>query len=482
MSESLNKRVAKGVVWTTVETGAMYLVRFVIGVLLARLLTPADFGLIGMAAIFIAVSEVFVSAGFGQAYIYKDNATDKDANTVFFLNLAVSLVVYAVLFFAAPHIADFFNEPELKNITRVLFLCIIIDAFSIIQLSMLRKKLDFKRRAIARFAASVISGIAGVIFAYFGYGVWSLVIQQLASRFIMVVILYSTSTWRLTFSVSTSFAKESFAYSIWLLLSDLVTVIMNNFYRLVIAKFYSSKELGYYDNGERFKSMTSDTFVGIFTQVAFPSFSKVKGRPEELSKLCIKYVQYGVLVIYPLIITLLILAKPIVLCLLTEKWIAVIPYLKAFCLIGFVVPIQVFLYPLLEATGNTTMLFCSSIFRSLLRVVNVIVAIAFGNIIWILYGEFAVQSISMLLFAMLAKNKIGFNYLVVLKNIRLTFIVTLATALIGYILTLLISHFGNLAQILIGGTIMGGLYVLFVLYFQRNMIGSIKNLLLKKQE
>ncbi len=483
MADNLNKQIVKGVSWTFVETFSMYFVRFAIGIILARLLLPQEFGVIGMAAIFIAVSEVFISAGFGQAYIYKENVTDKDANTVFYLNLAISLLIYSVVFLLAPQIAHFFNTPQLKDVIRVLFIVVIIDAFSIIQYSIIRKNFLFKKKALARLIASILSGIVGIVMAYIGFGVWSLVTQQICSHLFICIILYLLSNWRPSLSFSTQFAKQNFGYSIWLLFSDTMNALMNNFYRLAIGKAYTATSLGLYDTGERFKTMISDSFISIFTQVAFPSFTKVKNQPSELLGLCKRYVKFSTLAIFPVLITMMVISKPFVLLLLTEKWIGVVPYIRILCVVGLIVPYHVFLFPLLEATGYTKLVFGASITRAILRIINVVIAVLLGNVLWILYGEIAVLTIMVVLYSLISKKRLHFNYLSVVLPTSKTIAISLVTIIFGETALHFIDMLGFNAIFIfiIPIIIMITTYIALNVLFQKDVLMNIVEFIKKKQ-
>ena len=195
MADNLNGSIVKGVSWNLIETLVSYLVQFVIGIVLARLLTPHDYGLIGVVNIFIIISAAFVKAGFGQAYIRKADADARDASTVFYINLGISLVFYAILFFTAPYIATYFHQQQLVSIVRILGLVVIVNALNVIQIAIIRKNLLFKKKAIVAIVSVVLSGIGGILCAYNGMGVWSLVVQQLLSKLIYCILLYIKSPW-----------------------------------------------------------------------------------------------------------------------------------------------------------------------------------------------------------------------------------------------------------------------------------------------
>lgn len=480
MADNLNRQITKGVSWNLIEMGSAYFVRFFIGIVLARMLSPSDFGLIGMTAIFISISDVFVKAGFGQAFIYKKNVTNKDADTVFFLNLIVSLIFYAILFFCAPLIAEFFKTEQLINVIRLLSLVIIVNSLNVIQYSIIRREMQFKRKAIITVIASCGSGIVGILMAYNGFGVWSLVAQQLSNRILLCIMFYATSKWRLSFSFSVSIMKELFGFSLWVLLSDIVATIMNNFYRLAIGREYAPKELGYYDRGQQFQALIADTFTWVFGMVAFPSFTKVRDDVFALKKLTENYVKYSTFIIFPLLLTLLVVAKPFILLLLTEKWIMVVPLLKIFCLIGLLIPINFYIPPLLQACGETKLDFLSTSFMSIMRILNVVLFLKKG-VVYILYGEILILALNILIFSFLGAKKIGFNYLVVFRTIRLNMIFSVISYTVGVCLSRVFDDYSLWISFSITTLSMLLTYFCLNIIFQKELIVSLIRQFTKKK-
>ena len=479
MAENLDRQIVKGVSWNLIETFSVYLSRFLIGVVLARILFPADFGLIGMTAIFISISDVFVKAGFGQAFIYKKDVTGKDADTVFILNLGTSLIIYLLLFFSAPLIADFFHSEKLVDIIRILSLIIIVNSLNVIQYSIIRREMQFKRKAIITVIASVSSGIVGIMMATNGYGVWSLVTQQLANRIFLCIMFYATSSWRFSFKFSSSVVKELFGFSFWVLCSDFIATIMNNFYRLAMGKVYSAQDLGFYDRGHQFQALIADTFTWIFGMVAFPSFTKVREDIPKLEHLTHNYVKYSTFIIFPLLLILLVVSKPFIILLLTAKWIMVIPLLKIFCLIGILIPINFYISPLLQACGETKLDFLSTMMVSGMRVVNVILFIRFG-ISWILYGEIIILSLNILVMSIVSIRRIGFNYLSVFRSIRYNIFISGIMLAIGLLIKSLLSGNSLWIEFSVPVVFMIATYILLNIFLQKNLIISLVHKIARK--
>lgn len=478
-SQNLNGAIVKGISWNLVETAVSYLIHFVIGIILARLLMPADYGVVGVVAIFVTISDACVKAGFGQAYIRKADADDTDANTVFYINLGISLLLYVALYFAAPAIARYFHEPQLVQIVRVLCLVIVINALTVIQLAILRKHLAFKKKAIASIVSGLVSGIVGVVCAYRGWGVWSLVVQQLLSKGLYCVQLHLFSPWHPSLRFSGRRAQSMFAYGGWLLLAEVLTTVMNNFYRFAIGRRYPSEQLGLYDRARQFQAIIADTFTGVLGMVAFPSLAKVQHTPQQMREVTHNYVRYSTWVIYPLLGCLMVLAEPVVRVLITDKWLPCVPYLQLFCLVGFAVPAQFFLSPLLQAADMTRLNFISTVLLTLLRVANFLVTFRYG-IRYLLVGEFCVLLLNTAIVSLVAKPRLGHNYLSVLWEARLTILSAAAVLAVGFALRHWLLDTGDWAQILLVGMAMLLLYALLTLLLQRDLYRKILKLIARK--
>lgn len=245
--ESLKTKAVKSVMWSSIERFSVQGIQFILSIVIARLVTPSEYGLIAMLSIFLAIAQTFIDSGFSNALIQKQGRTETDNSTVFYFNIAVSIIVYGMLYGAAPFIADFYKEPLLTTVTRWIGLNIIISAFSIVQRAILIIKLDFKTQAKASLIAVILSGGVGIAFAYYGYGVWALVIQAIASNFINTFLLWIFAKWTPAFRYSWQSFRTLFAFGSKLLLSGLLHTIYMNLYSLVIGKKFSAVEVGYFN-------------------------------------------------------------------------------------------------------------------------------------------------------------------------------------------------------------------------------------------
>lgn len=320
-----------GVKWTAIEKFSVQIVNFILGVLLARLLTPQDFGTIGMIGIFMAISQTFIDSGFSNALIRKQDVSDKDYSTAFYFNIAVGVACYALLFCFSGFIADFFKTPILKSIVKVYAIVLFINSLTSAQYAKLNHEMNFKLQARISFSASILSGVLGVILAYLGIGVWALVWQAIASAAIRAAMLWLTSHWTpvLTFS-KTSF-KYLFSYGSKLLASGLLHTIYSNFSSLAIGRYYTSTDLGYYSRGNQFAALPSSSITSILQKVTFPLFAKIQDEDNRLIAVYRKYIKVTSMIIFFLMTLLAALARPLVLFLLTDKWIEAVVFIQIFC-------------------------------------------------------------------------------------------------------------------------------------------------------
>ena len=320
MSESLKGKTAKGVLWSSVERFSTQGVQFVIMIVMARLLTPKDYGLIGMLAIFLAVSQSLIDSGFSQALIRKQHRTETDNSTVFYFNLAVGVILYLLLFLSAPWVADFYDTPELTAVMRVVCLGVIINSLAVVQRALLTVNIDFKTQAKASFSAALISGCTGIVLAYSGHGVWALVVQQLLNLGINTGLLWLFSSWRPKRLYSWQSFHELFAFGSKLLASGLLGTLYNNVYTIVIGKLFSAGNLGHYTRAQHFAEFPSSNLTGIMQRVTYPVLCSIQDDDKRLEKVYRKFLKLSAFVVFPLMLGLSAVARPFIRVAIGEQW------------------------------------------------------------------------------------------------------------------------------------------------------------------
>lgn len=407
--------------------------RTVVGIILARILTPDDFGLIAMTTVFFAFTDVLVNGGFGQAFIQKKDATEDDANTVFVINFCTGFLLYCFFWFSAPIISEFFNQPMLIKLIRIMSLLIIINSFNVIQLAILRKELNFRRKALITFSSTLISGAVGVKCAFSGYGVWSLVVQQILNRSLIALGLFIGSTWRLRFAFSTNSFKSLFTVGAWLFSSSLLAVTYNNLYRIVIGKLFPVFELGLYDRAQQFPGLISQQLSWSANMVALPLFSIQQSNSRVLNRTSFLFLKYLVFISYPLLVALLIVAKPFILFVLTQKWIAMLHYLQLLCIAGLLLPLYDVNEQLFQSLGKAKVIFTIDVIKSLLRILNVFLNFRYG-VKYIIIGDLIVLVIIYLLLISISKKQLGFSLISQLYEIRWIILSSIGSGLLGFII------------------------------------------------
>lgn len=328
MSTALKQQAVSGVLWSFIERFSVQGVHFLMGIIMARLLTPSDYGLIGMLAIFMSLSQVFIDGGFSSALIQAKRRTEKDYSTVFYINLAVSTFLYLLLFVSAPYIATFYEQPLLTDITRVYALNLIINSLVSVNKTKLVIAVDFRTQSKISFITAVLSGGVGIAAAMRDYGVWALVIQMVSGAIINVMLSFYYVKWipKLVFSLR-SF-HNLFKFGSKLLIATIISSIYSNLYSLIIGKRYTSADLGVYTRADQFAQFTGTNISGILTRVCFPVLSSIQDDDNRLLIAYRKYIQVTAFIMFPIILLLCGVAEPLVLVLLGRKWSDSIPLLQ----------------------------------------------------------------------------------------------------------------------------------------------------------
>ncbi len=375
---SIKQQTISSSKWNFIERLSVQGTQFFLGVIMARLLLPSDYGTIGLLAIFFEVSRTFIDSGFNSALIRTKNPTEKDYSTVFYFNLAISLFAYAILFFIAPSVAKFFDIPILSSILRVQAITLVINAIMAVQVSMLNIQLNFKSLAKIRFSATSISGICGILLAYNGFGIWSLVWQQLIAAIISLGAICLTCRW----IPKSGICKESFqrlgSFGSRLLIAGLLHTVYKNMTKLAIGKFYSAKDLGYYTRGEHFAELPCTTINGVLQTVTYPILAKIQDDQTQLIRVYRKYIRITSLCIFIISGTLCALAKPIVLLCLTDKWASAIIYLHIFAFSSMFDHLSTINLNLLKVKGRSDLFLRLEIIKKTISLTILLCAIPHG--------------------------------------------------------------------------------------------------------
>lgn len=473
MSE-LRKSTVRGVSWSLIEQFGIYAVRFVMGVILARLLSPKDFGLIGMITVFFTLALVFVNSGLGAGYIQKKNATDTDANTMFIANLVISIFMYIVLWFAAPYIAAFYEQPLLISLVRVMGLVVIINAFNAIQIAKVVRDINFKLRAKVAVGSSVISGLCGITAAYYGLGVWSLVIQQMGNRFFTTAGMYLTTKWKPGMEFSKQSFKELFSFGMWVMFTGLLGKLFQNINILVIGKLFPVSELGLFTKAKGFRNMFSNQISEAIGGVSFPVLSRFQDDPVKMRNGMKKFLQVSIFLIALIMILLIVTAKPFVILLLTEKWSGMIPYMQLLCITGIFYPINMMNVQFLMGQGKSNKNFVLGIIRNVTAILNLVIMYRWG-VLYIIIGMVGVSMINIFINAYFTHKYINYGIFKQLGDIKVTLLATLMAGLAGYFVGTHVTD-NYWLMLFLGGLTTATVYFTIHFVFDRKLFIEIVNL------
>jgi len=380
MSNSLKQKTVKGILWSSLERFSVQGIQFVVMIIMARMLTPNDYGLVGMLAVFIAVSQSLVDSGFSQALIRKQDRTETDNSTVFYFNIIVGFILYGLLFALAPFIADFYNEPQLTAITRVIGLSVLFNSLVVVQRALLTIKIDFKTQAKAALTAAIISGVLGIWMAASGYGVWSIVAQQLANLGINTLLLWILSHWRPSLIYSWKSFHELFGFGSKLMVSGLIETIYRNIYLIVIGRVFSAADLGYYTRAHQFTDFPSSNVSGIIQRVTYPILCSIQNENERLSDVYRRFLRLSAFIVFPLMMGLAAVAEPLVLALLKEQWLFAATLISIICFSMMWYPIHSINLNLLQVKGRSDLFLRLEIYKKIVGIIILCITIPMGLI------------------------------------------------------------------------------------------------------
>lgn len=349
----LRQKTKIGILWNIIEKIAVQGIGFVLNIILARLLTPYDYGIVGMLTIFLTFSNVFIDSGFSRALIQKQDRTENDFSTTLIFNIVISVIIYSILFFTAPAISQFYKTPELLTLQRVLFLVIIFNSLTVVQSAKLQIKVDFKSIAIVNSVTVILSGLIAIFAAYKGLGAWALVIQTLAKSLVSTVMFWIIGKWIPKTGFSKKSFKKLFAFGSKLLCSGLLSTTINNLYNLVIGKIYNPSSLGYYTRAQQFPELTSGTIASVLNTTTFPLMSSLQNDKDELTNILRRLIKITSMVVFPAMIGLACLAEPIILMLLGEQWLPAANLLFWIALSYVFTPLSILNMNVLNAIGRS---------------------------------------------------------------------------------------------------------------------------------
>ena len=370
--------VIRSFIWKFLERISAQLIQFIVTIVLARLLLPSEYGVIALITVFIALCGVIIDGGFNTALIQKKNADNLDFSTIFIFSIGLSILIYAIMFFCAPLISKFYEQSELVSVIRILSLSLPFFAINSIQRAFVSKKMLFKRLFYSSLGAIIVSGAIGIIMAYNGYGVWALVAQSLSSQIVTTVIMWYTVRWRPIFQFSLTRFKGLFNYGWKIFGANFITTLFINARKLVIGKFFTPASLACYEKGGHLPSMVVDNVFSSIQTILLPTLSDSQDNRERVKSMMRRSTRLSCFIIYPLMMLMIVSAKPLVILLLTDKWIGAVPFVQILSISYFFRPITIANWETIKALGYSGITLKLEVLKKIVDITILVISACIG--------------------------------------------------------------------------------------------------------
>jgi O-antigen/teichoic acid export membrane protein len=439
----------KGILWSAIERFSTQGALFVLSIILARIIAPHNFGLLAMLSIFIEIANTFVDSGFSKALVQKQDRTEKDFSTVFFFNIIISIIIYLVLFLTSPYIAAFYNEPILETLTKYVSINIIITSFAVVQRAQLVIRVDFKKQAKYSVIAVLISGLVGVILAYNNYGVWALVVQSLLYNLIDTLLYIFNVRWipRSFFSVE-SF-KCLFGFGSKLLFSGLLHTIYLNLYSIVIGKFYSATNVGYYNRANVLAQFPSLNLVQIMSRAIFPIQCQLQNEESRLQQSLLSYLRYSCFIVFPLMVGLASLSDPFIRLVLTDSWEGAILPLSILSISYMLYPIMHIDSQILVVKGKSDMFLKAESIKKVIAVA-ILCSTVYLGMIWLCLGIVIYNILDVIIIISFVKKVIHVTYMDHMRNLFPIFVASIVMGMVIHLFLTICGSYSYWLQLIVG--------------------------------
>lgn len=477
MAKSLKGAAVSGMMWSGFERIAIQGIQFVVGIFVARALMPEDYGIVGMLAIFLAIAGTLLDSGFGNALIQKKGRTEADYSTVFIFNVVAALLLYAVLFVSAPYIAAFYNMPILTDVARVVSLSMIISALSGIPYTKLTIDLNFRIQSISSIASVVLSGTVGIIMAYSGFGVWALVAQGLTSNTVGCIIVWCYSRWKPKLVFSAESFRSLFSFGSKLLCSSMINTIFGNLYTLVIGKFFSASSVGYFNRGNGYASLASDTITGIVLKVNYPILSELQDDNARLIHAYKKLLRTPMYILYPILAGMSAVGYPLIEVMIGAKWLPCVPIMQLLCFGSLWIPLTHINLNLLYVKGRSDLVLKLELMKKPIAFLILFASIPFG-LLWMCAGRAFYSFIAFTFNCYYTKKILNYGQLEQLKELLPIFI---NSAVMFGVVTLVMSFIAPVGLKLVVGIVTGvASYILFSIFTRDESFFELKQIIVSK--
>ena len=464
MSDSLQQKTFSGFIWTFVEKFSIQGFAFIQGIVLARLLMPSDYGLISMVGILFSLSYCLRDSGFTTALVKKKERKDIDYSTVYVTNICLSLILTIILCASASFIAKFYNEPILQQIIHVNALLMFLQSFLAVQETKLTIQLEFKKKGIISITSTIITGLATIVLAFMGYGVWALIYPNFISLIIRAIFYYHYQHWFPGVSFSYKSCKEFFSFGSKLLVSSILDIIYNNIYPIVIGKKFSANDLGYYTRADGYAALPSMTITGMLTRVTFPVLCQIQDDEKRLEQAYRRLLRVSAYVVFPCMIGLTVLARPLVITIITEKWENSIIYLQLLCFSLMWYPIHAINLNLLQVKGRSDLFLRLEVIKKIIGICILCISIPLG-LIYMCIGRIFSSIICLIVNSYYTGKLIHVGFLIQIKDLLPTLFYSFSMGSIIWICNQFIS---SLYLQIIVGTLVGITYYITISWMNKS--------------
>lgn len=471
-SKNMKRSIMSGLFWKFGERITAQLVSLVVSIILARILSPSEYGAVALVMVFITIANVFVASGFGTALIQKKDADDVDFSSVFYINIAISVLIYLIIFISAPYISSFYDMPIMTSALRVLGIRIIFAAVNTIQQAYVSRMMLFRKFFWSTLFGTVISGIVGIAMAYGGCGVWALVAQYLVNTCTDTFILWITVRWRPKKVFSWDKAKSLVSYGWKMLVSSLLDTGYTQLRSLIIGKIYTPEDLAYYNQGERYSSFVIKNINTSIGAVLLPAMASRQDDHKKIKDMTRKSVRVSSFVIWPIMIGIIIVAEPLVKLLLTDKWLFCVPYLRILCLAYGFWPVHTANLQAINALGRSDIFLKLEVIKKIISLVVIVVSVQFGTLA-IAYGVLIDSMIGTVINSYPNVKLIDYKYFEQVKDIIAPIAFSVLMGVIIYPIGLI--RLNNLLTVIIQTVVGAGIYVLFLIITKQDVVTLVIN-------
>lgn len=475
------QKIISSLIWKFLERSGTQIVQFIVQIVLARLLLPEDYGVVAIVTVFIAIANVFVQYGFNTSLIQKKDVDDTDFSSVFYLSLFIALILYIIIFFTSPFIANFYDQPILIPIFRVLGFTLFFGAVNSIQQAVVARKLEFKKYFFSSIGGILLSGIVGIIWAYNGFGVWSLVVQQLVNIISVMLIMWFTIKWRPKLLFSLKRVKTLFSYGWKFLCSALIDTVYRNIYDLVIGKRFSSKSLAYYNRGKQFPSIIIQNLDGAISSVMLPALSKEQDDREKVKRMMRRAIVTSSYIVFPIAVGLIVVAHPLVKVVLTDKWLPCVPFLQLLAISYSFWPIHTSNLQAISSLGRSDIYLKLEVIKKINGIIILLITLPMG-LIPMAIGQVVSGILSTFINSYPNKKLLNYSYFEQIKDICPSLVIAIIMGLVTYSVVFLnlSSIITLLIQVVVGIAVYIFLSILFKLECFKYLIETINDLKKKK--